>query len=165
MKNWETKSKENKKGAGWGGAAVVAFILLMNLAERGGVSIFGTIVAFGIAGALIGILVGQIKKAGKNNTDSNTKAGRSSESYKEALNRINDQLRSVEKSEAEEPVYVPKAAAKAVYDENISELNSERDRQRRISQLNVFMKNGIIDKEEYKVLMSRYERNSRQSAR
>ena len=35
----------------------------------------------------------------------------------------------------------------------------EHDKQQRIAQLNEWLKNGLIDREEYKVLKARYERN------
>lgn len=44
------------------------------------------------------------------------------------------------------------------YNENSAEQNFNRDKQRRIRQLDDFLKNGIIDKDEYLKLRSRYER-------
>ena len=44
------------------------------------------------------------------------------------------------------------------YNEYSAEENFIRDRQRRISQLDDFLKNGLIDKEEYWVLRSHYEK-------
>ncbi|MBQ7895493.1 MAG: hypothetical protein IJ364_02920 [Oscillospiraceae bacterium] len=44
------------------------------------------------------------------------------------------------------------------YNENSAEENFIRDRQRRLRQLDDFLKNGIIDKEEYMVLRSHYDR-------
>jgi len=38
--------------------------------------------------------------------------------------------------------------------------NTERDRQRRRQQLDTFLKNGIIDRREYLMLLERHERNS-----
>lgn len=46
----------------------------------------------------------------------------------------------------------------AEYNEFSAEENFVRDRQRRISQLDDFLKNGLIDKEEYRILLSHYEK-------
>lgn len=45
------------------------------------------------------------------------------------------------------------------YDDRVYECNEQRDIQRRLSQLDEFLKNGIIEKEEYRILRARYERN------
>ena len=44
------------------------------------------------------------------------------------------------------------------YNENSAEENFLRDKQRRIRQLDGFLKNGLIDKDEYLKLRSRYEK-------
>lgn len=44
------------------------------------------------------------------------------------------------------------------YNENSAEQNFYRDKQRRLRQLDDFLKNGLIDKNEYLVLRSRYEK-------
>ena len=48
-----------------------------------------------------------------------------------------------------------------VYDDKAYERNEQRDIQRRLSQLDEFLKNGIIEKEEYRILRARYERNGK----
>lgn len=52
----------------------------------------------------------------------------------------------------------PAPLQRQYYEENADGRNSQRDQQRRLAQLDDFLKNGIIDKEEYEVLRSRYER-------
>lgn len=52
----------------------------------------------------------------------------------------------------------PALEQKKYYDKDMIMQDDERDRERRLKQLDDFLKNGIIDKEEYKVLYSRYER-------
>lgn len=47
------------------------------------------------------------------------------------------------------------------YDDRAYERNEQRDIQRRLSQLDEFLKNGIIEKEEYRILRARYERNGK----
>ena len=48
-----------------------------------------------------------------------------------------------------------------IYDDRAYERNEQRDIQRRLSQLDEFLKNGIIEKEEYRILRARYERNGK----
>lgn len=46
------------------------------------------------------------------------------------------------------------------YSENTAQQNFSRDKQRRIRQLDDFLKNGLIDKNEYLLLRSRYEKSN-----
>ena len=50
--------------------------------------------------------------------------------------------------------------APAVYNENSAEELFQRDKQKRLEQLDVFLKNGIVDKNEYNLLKKRYENYS-----
>ena len=59
---------------------------------------------------------------------------------------------------------LPSVAARPktfVYDDRAYERNEARDVQRRLMQLDDFLKNGIIEKEEYRLLRARYERNGK----
>lgn len=53
---------------------------------------------------------------------------------------------------------VPVMEQTRFYDKDAFMQDNERDKERRLRQLDDFLKNGIIDKEEYKILRSRYER-------
>lgn len=68
---------------------------------------------------------------------------------------VNDRPRTYERPEADR---MPDAKQRKYYDENTIFQNQERDSDRRLRQLDDFLKNGIIDREEYKILRSRYER-------
>lgn len=62
----------------------------------------------------------------------------------------------------ETPITAPASRPKAyVYDDRAYERNAERDVQRRVAQLDDFLKNGIIEKEEYLILKARYQRNGK----
>lgn len=64
--------------------------------------------------------------------------------------------------DSEETLPVTAARPKTfVYDDMAYERNEQRDIQRRLSQLDEFLKNGIIEKEEYRILRARYERNGK----
>ena len=78
-----------------------------------------------------------------------------------ALKKKDGSAGSVKNEEAAvtDKVYVPlhEEPAKQYYDSSDVFDNSVRDRERRIQQLKVFLKNGLIDKDEYNVLLYRYE--------
>jgi len=59
----------------------------------------------------------------------------------------------------EDEVFVARSPEIRSYDENAAERNFNRDKERRIRQLEVFLKNGIIEKDEYRFLRDRYERS------
>ncbi|MGM9588392.1 MAG: hypothetical protein ACI3VA_13020 [Candidatus Limivicinus sp.] len=138
-------SKKNPSG-GKGILAVIGFIVLMNVISAGG----GRAILFILAIALIAAVVIIAVKAGKKAAQKNSAA-----SAPVRWSRPDNDRRQNAPKQPERPVYTPQA----VYNENASAENFQRDRQRRIAQLDGFLKNGIIDKEEYKVLLSRYERD------
>ena len=135
-------NKNNKSGGGKGILIALGFIILMNVISAGGGSAILVILAIAlmVAVAIIAVKAGQ--KAVKE---------KSADSAPVQWKRPDNDRRQ----NTPRPVYTPQA----VYNENASAENFQRDKQRRISQLDGFLKNGIIDKEEYKVLLSRYERN------
>ena len=138
-------SKKNPSG-GKGILTVIGAIVLMNVISAGGASVIWFILAIALIVAVMVIAVKAMKKAAQKN---------SAESAPVQWTRPDNDLRQNAPKSAERPVYTPQT----VYNENASAENFQRDRQRRIAQLDGFLKNGIIDKEEYKVLLSRYERD------
>ncbi len=139
-------SKKKQSGGGKGILAVIVSIVLMNIISAGGGSVIWFILAIALIIAIMVIAVKAMKKAAQKNS-----AGSAPIQW---TRPENDRRQNAPKS-AERPVYTPQT----VYNENASAENFQRDRQRRIAQLDGFLKNGIIDKEEYKVLLSRYERD------
>lgn len=143
MNDRENQSrKKNQSGGGKGILIALGFIILMNVIGAGGGSVILVILAIVliVAVAVIGLKAG--KKAIKQKTEDQAPV-----QWKRPDNDL--------PQNAQRPV----SATQIVYNENASAENFQRDRQRRIAQLDDFLKNGIIDKEEYKVLLSRYERN------
>ena len=138
-------SKKNPSG-GKGILTVIGAIVLMNVISAGGGSVIWFILAIALIIAIMVIAVKAMKKAAQKNS-----AGSAPVQW---TRPDNDRRQNAPKS-AERPVYTPQT----VYNENASAENFQRDRQRRIAQLDGFLKNGIIDKEEYEVLLSRYERD------
>ena len=139
-------SKKKQSGGGKGILTVIGAIVLMNVISAGGGSVIWFILAIALIVAIMVIAVKAMKKAAQKN---------SAESAPVQWTRPDNDRRQNAPKSAERPVYTPQT----VYNENASAENFQRDRQRRIAQLDGFLKNGIIDKEEYKVLLSRYERD------
>ena len=143
MNDRENQSrKKNQSGGGKGILIALGFIILMNVIGAGGGSVILVILAIVliVAVAIIGLKAG--KKAIKQKTEDQAPV--------QWKRPDNDRRQNAQR---------PVSATQIVYNENASAENFQRDRQRRIAQLDDFLKNGIIDKEEYKVLLSRYERN------
>ena len=139
-------SKTNKSGGGKGILIVAGFIILMNvISAGGGEAILGILVIALIIAAVIFFLK-QRKKAAQKKAEDQSPVRWSAPEPDRRQNRAGP---------AERPAYTPQP----VYNENTSGENFQRDRQRRLVQLDGFLKNGIIEKEEYKVLRSRYERD------
>ena len=124
-------------GRGTGGVfAVIAIIMLLNLIADGAYEIAVPLI---IAAAVVIAAVGLVKAYKKKNS------GEHSSRNKEES--VTDR----------EYVPVHEEPAKQYYDSSDVFDNSLRDKERRIRQLKVFLKNGIIDKDEYNVLLYRYE--------
>lgn len=139
-------NKNNKSGGGKSILAVLGFIVLMNVVSAGGGEAIVGIIAIALIIAVVIFAVKAGKKAAKE---------KAADSAPAQWKRPDNVRRQNASKPADRPVYKPQV----LYNENASAENFQRDRQRRISQLDGFLKNGIIDKEEYKVLLSRYERN------
>ena len=137
-------SKTNKSGGGKGILIVAGFIILMNIISAGGEAILGIFVIVLIIGTVVFFL--KRKKAARKKAEDQANVRWSAPVPERRQNRA---------VPAERPAYTPQP----VYNENTSGENFQRDRQRRLAQLDSFLKNGIIDREEYKVLRSRYERD------
>jgi len=58
-----------------------------------------------------------------------------------------------------EPEARPQAQQARYYDSTCMEMDSKHDHDRRIEQLKDFLKDGIITREEYRILMYKYENN------
>ena len=144
----DRERQNNKKNPSGGKGILIAlgFIILMNVISAGG----GGVILFFFAIALIIVILVIAVKAGKKAAQK-----KSAESVPVRWTRPDNDRRQNAPKPVERPVYTPQT----VYNENASAENFQRDRQRRIAQLDGFLKNGIIDKEEYKVLLSRYERD------
>ncbi len=145
MNEREKDARSKGKKNGWGGLVIIAIIVLINILEGAGTEVLGALLSLAVFVGVVMFVIKSLKKA------KTKKPVTSSRPVK--------QVRTVVRQETqpkapERPVYTPTV----VFDENAAATNFERDRQRRVAQLQDFLKNGIIDKDEYKVLMSKYEK-------
>lgn len=146
MDNGRNKNTEKKPGKAIFG--VIAAIFLLNLLD-GDFEVLGIIfvpLIIFVLVFIIGKVIGKGSKAQKKNPTGNSEV--------HTVNYKNPD------AEAEEKVYAPRpvnSPQQLYYESSDVFDNQQRDKERRIEQLKVFLKNGIIDKEEYHVLLRKYE--------
>lgn len=134
-------NRKNKGKSSWGGLIAVVIILLVNMASSGAdAEVFAILIVLAAIIAIVVAFTFIVKKAlGAGKIDAA---------------KITSYLNREEKGE--ERVFVRREPSTASYDEQAQEKNFIRDRERRLAQLDGFLKNGIIGKEEYNILKSRY---------
>jgi len=147
--NSKNKKPEKKKSTA---IAVITLVLaLFSLADStdGDAGMFIGFVI--IIAAIVGIIFAVVKIVNKAIYGDGKKPVTQTKTYS-AVNKWS-------RDSAETPIAAPASRPKSfVYDDKAYERNTERDMQRRIAQLDDFLKNGIIDKEEYRILRERYEK-------
>ena len=156
--------QKNKGKKNYGAVIAVVVIALLNLAgSMDGDSLAGIIAVIMAVAAIASVLVIVKKSFTKG-------AGTGSKSVNPAGVKFNaSELKAAIKKSPifahedlpEDKVYRPERPTVAAYDETAQERNFIRDRERRIRQLDNFLKNGIIEKEEYLILKARYEKDSK----
>lgn len=126
------------------GPAALAIFLILNasLGSNGGGNVMALLGIFIIAGIIGGAFV-IIKKAAK--------SVESPAAVKSAARK---------ESALEDKPSFSGSSSPAVYNERGAEELFLRDKQKRLEQLEVFLKNGIVDKAEYNLLKKRYENYS-----
>lgn len=151
----DKENREKKRGTGkngWVGLAVIAVAFLINLLESSEIRVVGLLTML-IAVAAVVIFVVFFVKGMKKASGTKNRAGIPTP-VKAVDTRRAEIRRETRPEMMQRPAYTPTA----VYDENAVTANFARDRQKRIDQLQTFLKNGIIDKDEYQILLSRYEK-------
>lgn len=137
------KSNRRESTGSYVGVTALVLFLLLNAAlgsNRDG--IFTALLSIFIIAAIIGGCFTLIKKAAKKNKESAAMAGY----VKRKESRLEDK-----------PLFSKNSTAPAVYNERSAEELFLRDKQKRLEQLEVFLKNGIVNKAEYNLLKKRYE--------
>ena len=132
-------SKNNKKKSNPGlGIIIIGIYLLLNLVNIAGTELMTGIIAI----AVFMLITFLFFKAGKKKFKQNTTV-------------FQNKQDNMCKTCSDEFVYNNRQAE---YNEYSAEENFVRDRQRRLRQLDDFLKNGLIDKKEYMVLRSHYDK-------
>ena len=143
--NYKNRGERGKKSSGTAVIpAILAIVLAMNAAAGtadGSLIILLVAICF-IAGIGAAIVMAAKKAAGAG-------ALKFSSAGKREKNTVEDKALSSAGNRA--PV---------VYNENSAQELFQRDKQKRLEQLDVFLKNGIVDKNEYNLLKKRYENYS-----
>jgi len=134
------RKRKNNKGS-LGGLIAIVLVFLLNIAGTGAGSLL--IVLAAVIAVILAVVVIIKKALGKVNISSPRAVKLSS-----YLNR--------EEKTAEENVFTRREPVVNSYDERAQENNFRRDQARRLAQLDAFLKNGLIEKEEYNILKSRY---------
>lgn len=151
-----SNKKQNKKGTGWGVLALFVILLLRALSNSGagreampaviGLFVFAVVAALVISAAR--------KKGGADKHD------HAQHSYQPGQPTVQTS-RPVPSMQRREPVTAQRSFTKpdayCVSCELSGEDHFVRDRQRRIAQLDSWLKNGLIDREEYQVLKRRFQ--------
>ena len=142
-------NKRDKKSS-WISVAAGVAILLLSLAgsEEGPIVLFVLLVIVAIIAFIFGM-----KKFGSSKIAGQIPFGK--------ITNLKTLFESAawNKDIPQEDSFVSHKQEIAKFDENAQENNFIRDRERRLKQLEVFLKNGIIEKEEYLLLRKRYEKN------
>ena len=119
----------------------------------------------GLLGFIIFIVICVIGSAMKKNNNSSSKT-----EQKKPL-PVNKKPAPAQEA-PQRPAYVPKqptvntsaperkAQERKYYDSTCMKASSEHDHNQRLEQLDAFLKDGIIEKEEYRILREKYERYS-----
>lgn len=124
---------------------LMLFLFLRAAVSSNSEGIFTALLSIFIIAAIIGGCFTLIKKTAKKNKESAAMAGY----MKRKESRLEDK-----------PQFTKRSAEPAVYNERSAEELFLRDKQKRLEQLEVFLKNGIADKAEYNLLKKRYENYS-----
>ena len=155
-----SRNKRNRKKSDIGGPIVIAIIFLANILS----SISDEYVRFGVLifpVLIIGVLAySWVKKKLASSGKKNLK-----EFITQYINRGSNDTLSFGKSRygdhIEKVPLTSTAPAVIMFDEYAQDKNFIRDRDRRMRQLDGFLQNGIIEKEEYLILKARYMKDYR----
>ena len=146
-RNGQKKDQKKSTKSGWG-ALIIAIIVFNALSgaleEVGG----GDIVLIAVIGLLvISAIIAAVVFAMKKKTGSGSPVAERSGRVSAAVQRRDPRSKSFTQPEAY-----------CVVCDHSGEDHFQRDKARRIAQLDIWLKNGIIGREEYRVLKDRYER-------
>lgn len=171
--------KKKRSGGGWAIFAVIIGAVISALGDLDGTDAFGfivVIVILAMVGGVFGLIFALIKKASNAATDSGKAEGRPlrrerMEDFPRYARQLENREPRRDRREADRPVRARREGEdrpsifrrEPLEDKPISHQREllpmdEYERQKRLEQLENFLKNGTIDKDEYRKLRARYER-------
>ncbi len=159
------RQNKNNQGSSWLGAVIVLVIVLIRaLTDSDLPPAAGAVIAFGILAVIIAVVVSAKakKKAAKKPAPGSVRPTPTVELNRPApsMQRREPTVSTVSHSHPRTANQrFPQPEAYCVTCENTGEDHFVRDRKRRIAQLDEWLKNGLIDREEYRVLKYRFERD------
>ncbi len=152
-----SNKKQNKKGTGWGVLALFVILLLRALSNSGaGREALPAVIGLFVFAVVLAVIINAAKKKGA----AAKQHDHAQHGYQPKQPTVQTS-RPVPSMQRREPVTAQRSFTKpdayCVSCELSGEDHFVRDRQRRIAQLDSWLKNGLIDREEYQVLKRRFQ--------
>lgn len=148
-------NNKKKKSGGSKAGGIIALIMVMiaSLAENFNGDAVAQLIILLVPVAIIVAVVVLIRKAIK-------KAKAEKSTVKGGFKRSHsfNYTAKKEKDLEDSPFTATRMDRNVSYNDHAAEDNFLRDKERRLSQLDVFLKNGIIEKDEYRLLKERYQK-------
>lgn len=148
-------NNKKKKSGGSKAGGIIALIMVMiaSLAENFNGDAVAQLIILLVPVAIIVAVVVLIRKAIKK-----AKAEKSTVKGGFRHNHSFSYTAKKEKEVEDSPFTATRIDRNVSYNDHAAEDNFLRDKERRLSQLDVFLKNGIIEKDEYRLLKERYQK-------
>lgn len=158
------RDRKNKSVKISPGIIIVGIVFLFNLLSDMGVGNLVLLVPI-IFIAALGFIAFKAAKQAKKTRDEVAAARATQSNRQSPLQQSFDRaMASNSKRDAavEEKIYATVSTAQAASQnyEDVAEASFERDKRNRIAQLDIFLKNGMIDRSEYNRLKTKYEQTS-----
>ena len=150
--NGQDKGSESKNSVGAFAVVIFAIVMLNVISSGNGGAMVFILIAIALIIGVIFFVAKFVEKSAKD--------GKSANSVKFDWSKQHEWKYKDPDEAVTEKVYAPiheTAPQKQYYESSDVFDNYERDQKKRIEQLDVFLENGIIDKEEYRILKKKYQ--------
>ena len=146
-KNMENKNKKKQSGKGVGLAIGVLILFLSGLSEGFDSEVIGALVVVAVVGAVMWICYKAVNVSRGTAARQNAGVGTTAQHMKRHEPKV-----EIHRA-------FPEPEAHCVVCDNTGVDHFERDRQMRLQQLDDWLKNGLIEREEYMILKHKYEQS------
>lgn len=151
------QQKKKNSGASWAVLVILIPLLMRTLDGDLPPVVFGVIVIAVVAAIAFGKLAKNREKAAKNALETRGNGTKAAPGRKMPEVELHRPVPSMQRREPTAQRSFPQPDAYCVSCELSGEDHFVRDRQRRLQQLDSWLKNGLVDKQEYLVLKNRFE--------